>query len=92
MAQDTFDFSRLRIPLGSLAVDATLVVALIWWGAQMTSHLGEMDRRLAAVEKQSIQPEADKRLALLEAEAISARMWRERMERKLDDVLDQRRK
>lgn len=81
------DLSRFRVPLGSLAVDASLVVALVWWGAQMTERFDQMSRRLETVEQQRIQPDADRRLAVLEAAAVSDARWRERIEQKIDQLL-----
>jgi len=81
------DLSKFRVPLGSLAVDASLVVALVWWGAQMTERFDQMSRRLETVEQQRIQPDADRRLAVLEAAAVSDARWRERIEQKIDQLL-----
>lgn len=81
------DLSRFRVPLGSLAVDASLVVALVWWGAQMTERFDQMSRRLESVEQLRIQPDADRRLAVLEAAAVADARWRERIEQKIDQLL-----
>ena len=81
------DLSKFRVPLGSLAVDASLVVALVWWGAQMTERFDQMSRRLETVEQQRIQPDADRRLAVLEAAEVSDARWRERIEQKIDQLL-----
>ena len=85
------DFTKFRVPLGSLAVDATLVVTLIWWGATITQKLDEMSRRVSAVEVQRIQPDADRRLAVLEAAAVADARWRERIEQKIDQLIERRR-
>lgn len=84
-----FDLSRLRVPLGSLAVDGALVVSLIWQGATMTQKLEEVSRRLSSVEVQRIQPEADRRLSVIEAELVNNAHWRERVEQKIDILLVQ---
>lgn len=81
------DLSKFRVPLGSLAVDASLVVALVWWGAQMTERFDQMSRRLETVEQLRIQPDADRRLAVLEAAEVSDARWRERIEQKIDQLL-----
>lgn len=86
------DLSKFRVPLGSLAVDASLVVALVWWGAQMTERFDQMIRRLEALESQKIQPDADRRLAVLESAAAADARWRERIEQKIDQLLDDRRR
>jgi hypothetical protein len=81
------DLSKFRVPLGALAVDASLVVALVWWGAQMTERFDQMSRRLETVEQQRIQPDADRRLAVLESAAVADARWRERIEQKIDQLL-----
>jgi hypothetical protein len=82
------DLSKFRVPLGSLVVDASLVVALIWWGATMTSKLDEMNRRIATVEQVKIQPEADRRIAVIEARLADQTTRLQSIEDKLDRVLD----
>ena len=82
------DLSKFRGPLGSLVVDASLVVALIWWGATMTQRLDEMSRRIQTVEQVKIQPEADRRIAVIEARLADQTTRLQSIEDKLDRVLD----
>ena len=82
------DLSKFRVPLGSLVVDASLVVALIWWGATMTQRLDEMSRRIQTVEQVKIQPEADRRIAVIEARLADQTSRLQSIEDKLDRVLD----
>lgn len=82
------DFSKLRVPLGSLVVDASLVLALIWWGATMTQRLEEMSRRIQTVEQVKIQPEADRRIAVIEARLADQTNRLQSIEDKLDRALD----
>lgn len=82
------DFSKFRVPLGSLVVDASLVLALIWWGATMTQRLEEMSRRIQTVEQVKIQPEADRRIAVIEARLADQTTRLQSIEDKLDRVLD----
>lgn len=82
------DLSKFRVPLGSLVVDASLVVALIWWGATMTQRLDEMSRRIQTVEQMKIQPEADRRIAVIEARLADQTTRLQSIEDKLDRVLD----
>lgn len=84
----TTDLSKFRVPLGSLVVDASLVVALIWWGATMTQRLDEMSRRIQNVEQVKIQPEADRRIAVIEARLADQTTRLQSIEDKLDRVLD----
>ena len=85
------DLSKFRVPLGSLMVDASLVVALIWWGATMTQRLDEMSRRIQTVESQKIQPEADRRIAVIEARLADQTNRLQSIEDKLDRALDRTR-
>lgn len=85
------DFSKFRVPLGSLVVDASLVLALIWWGATMTQRLEEMSRRIQTVEQVKIQPEADRRIAVIEARLADQTTRLQSIEDKLDRVLDRNR-
>ena len=87
----TADLSKFRVPLGSLMVDASLVVALIWWGATMTQRLDEMSRRIQGVESQKIQPEADRRIAVIEARLADQTNRLQSIEDKLDRALDRTR-
>jgi hypothetical protein len=82
------DLSKFRVPLGSLVVDASLVVALIWWGATMTQRLDEMSRRVQTVEQVKIQPEADRRIAVIEARLADQTARLQSIEDKLDRALD----
>lgn len=65
------DATKWRVPMGSLIVDASMVVALIWWGATMTAKLDEISRRVSTVEQVRITPEADRRLAVQESKTAS---------------------
>lgn len=84
------DLSKFRVPLGSLVVDASLVIALIWWGATMTQRLDEMSRRIQMVEQVKIQPEADRRIAVIEAQLANQTERLKSIEDKLDRALLQR--
>jgi len=84
------DTSKLRVPVGSLVVDASLVAALIWWGASMTSRLEAMNKRLDVVEQIKIQPEADRRIAVIEARMTDNTVRLSNIESKLDRLLEKR--
>jgi len=84
------DFSKFKVPTGSLLVDGGLVVALIIWGTQMTSSLDAISARLQRVEQQSIQPEADRRIAVIEARLGDTTERLQSIEAKLDRVLERR--
>lgn len=84
------DLSKFRVPLGSLVVDASLVIALIWGAATMTQRLDEMSRRIEMVEQVKIQPEADRRIAVIEAQLANQTERLKSIEDKLDRALLQR--
>lgn len=84
------DFSKFKVPTGSLLVDGGLVVALIIWGTQMTSKLDAISQRLEKVEQVSIQPEADRRIAVIEARLSDTNSRLQSIEGKLDRVLERR--
>jgi hypothetical protein len=84
------DLSKFKVPTGSLLVDGGLVVALIIWGTQMTSKLDAISQRLEKVEQVSIQPEADRRIAVIEARLSDTNSRLQSIEGKLDRVLERR--
>lgn len=87
---------RLRIPLGSLVVDASLVVALIWWGATMTERLETMSRDITAIQHNGTTgainhiASLEQRLAVAETQQKSADRRLERIEEKIDTLLARR--
>jgi uncharacterized coiled-coil protein SlyX len=84
------DMSKFKVPTGSLLVDGGLVVALIIWGTQMTSKLDAISQRLEKVEQTTIQPEADRRIAVIEARVSDTNTRLQSIEAKLDRVLERR--
>lgn len=62
------DLSKWRVPAGSLMVDASLVVALVWNAATMTESLKHLSERMDKVEKiaEISVPDAQGRLRVLE--------------------------
>jgi len=85
-----FDISKIRVPIGSLVVDAALVISIIYGAGQLTERLEQLSQRVSAMESQSIQPEADRRIALLEMSAHTSEQRLQRIEDKLDRVLERR--
>jgi hypothetical protein len=82
--------SKFRVPVGSLVVDASLVVALIWWGASMTEKFTVMSRRMDLIEQVKIQPEADRRIAVIESRMVDTTARLQSIEAKLDRALERR--
>ena len=86
---------KLRMPLGSLVVDAGLVLTLAFTAGQITSRLETMDLRLAAVEQADRADRVPERMATLESKAAQADRDRaeilealRRIEAKLDGKVD----
>ena len=86
---------KLRMPLGSLVVDAWLVLTLAFTVGQITSRLETMDLRLAAVEQADRADRVPERMATLESKAAQADRDRaeilealRRIEAKLDGKVD----
>lgn len=84
------DLSKFKVPTGSLLVDGGLVLALVVWGTQMTSSLEQIAKRVEKVESQTIQPEADRRIAVIEARLLDTQSRLQSIEDKLDRVLERR--
>ena len=84
------DASKLKIPPGSLLVDISLVSALVYWGGQMTERLENMTKRLDSVEQIKIQPEADRRIAVIESQLANQTERLKSIEDKLDRALVRR--
>lgn len=85
-----FDATKLKVPPGSLLVDISLVIALVYWGGQMTERLENMAKRLETVEAVKIQPEADRRIAVIEARLTDQTARLQSIEEKLDRALVRR--
>jgi hypothetical protein len=85
-----FDATKLKVPPGSLLVDISLVIALVYWGGQMTERLESMGRRIEMVEQVKIQPEADRRIAVIEAQLANQTERLKSIEEKLDRALVRR--
>ena len=86
---------KLRMPLGSLVVDAGLVLTLAFTAGQITSRLEAMDLRLARVEQSDRADRVPERMATLESKAAQADRDRaeilealHRIEAKLDGKAD----
>ena len=86
---------KLRMPLGSLVVDAGLVLTLAFTAGQITSRLETMDLRLAAVEQSDRADRIPERMATLESKAAQCDRDRaeildalHRIEAKLDGKAD----
>jgi ClpP class serine protease len=84
------DISRFKVPPGSLVLDVALVVGLVYSLGQMTERLENMSKRLETVEAVKIQPEADRRIAVIEAQMASQTERLKSIESKLDRALERR--
>lgn len=84
------DLAKFKVPTGSLLVDGGLVVVLVIWGTQMTAKLDQISARLERVEQVRIQPEADRRIAVIEARLADTTERLQSIEAKLDRALERR--
>jgi NaMN:DMB phosphoribosyltransferase len=67
-----------------------LVIGLVYAMGQITERLEGISQRLAVVESVKIQPEADRRIAVIEAQMASQTERLKSIETKLDRVLERR--
>lgn len=88
---------KLKIPVGSLVVDLSLVLFLAFTAGQMTNRFEAMDARLADVEQRTNSERLAERTALLEQRASQGERDRaeildalHRIEAKLDGKADKR--
>jgi hypothetical protein len=84
------DIQKFKVPPGSLVVDMALVIGLVYAMGQITERLEGISQRLAVVESVKIQPEADRRIAVIEAQMASQTERLKSIETKLDRVLERR--
>jgi hypothetical protein len=84
------DIQKFKVPPGSLVVDMALVIGLVYAMGQMTERLEGISQRVAIVESVKIQPEADRRIAVIEAQMASQTERLKSIETKLDRVLERR--
>jgi hypothetical protein len=84
------DIQKFKVPPGSLVVDMALVIGLVYAMGQITERLEGISKRLEVVESVKIQPEADRRIAVIEAQMASQTERLKSIETKLDRVLERR--
>lgn len=88
--------NRFRVPLGSLMIDASLVVALIWWGATITERLETMSRDIATIQSNGTAGAVhqinglQQRIAVAETQQQSMDRRLARIEEKIDVLLERR--
>lgn len=89
-------FEKFRVPLGSLVVDASLVVAIIWWGATITERLETMSRDIATIQSNGTAGAVhqinglQQRIAVAETQQQSMDRRLARIEEKIDVLLERR--
>ena len=81
-------FERFRMPVGSLVVDAGLVLALVWNAATISESLHGMASRVDHLEQSSGTVAAEARLRVLEAQTAAqereSATWRSDIAKHLD--------
>jgi tetrahydromethanopterin S-methyltransferase subunit G len=90
MIGETMDLSKLKIPAGSLVLDAALMLGMFYGLGQVTERLENISKRVETVEAVKIQPEADRRIAVIEAQMANQTERLKSIESKLDRVLEKR--
>lgn len=73
---------KFRVPMGSLVVDAALVISLIVWGTTITNKLDDISTRVSRIESQDL----DKRVDRTEQELVRRAEWMEKVDAKLDVI------
>lgn len=82
------DFSRLKVPPGSLVIDASLVLALLWGAATMTEQLKSMNDRISTIESAAIRSNSDARILVLERRADEMSEWKGEIRAQLTRIED----
>jgi tetrahydromethanopterin S-methyltransferase subunit G len=90
MIGEAMDLSKLKIPAGSLVLDAALMLGMFYGLGQVTERLENISKRVETVEAVKIQPEADRRIAVIEAQMANQTERLKSIESKLDRVLEKR--
>jgi len=73
-------FSRFRLPIGSVVVDATMIFFIAWWGSGVTQAIADINDWRSKQEQITVLPGTAVRLA-----AIETRM--DRNDRDRDEIL-----
>ena len=88
-------FSKFRLPIGSVVVDATMIFFIAWWGSGVTQALETLDSRIDAREQIQVLPGTAIRLASMEQRLTTIDRDRDeimaalkRIEDKLDRKVD----
>lgn len=84
----TIDPAKFKVPVGAFVLDATLIVIAIWWSGKLTERFEVVSRRVDAMEQVKIQPEADRRIAVIEARMTDTTNRLASIESKLDRILE----
>ena len=82
------DVSRLKVPAGSLVVDAALVISLIWGAATMTEQLDQINTRVDAIENGHIRQNSESRISVLERRADESDEFKKEMRTQLSRIED----
>lgn len=79
---------KLRMPIGSLVLDAALVVALLVGQAQTAEKLSSVSSRVESMEQAQARVNGDARLLVLEATAVRAQKDRDELKADLSTRLN----
>ncbi len=88
------DMTKLRVPPGSLLIDIVLSVVVLYGAGQaserlatVVDHLTRLESRVAAIESTG-QPMTDRRLAVIESTLAEKDRRLDRIEQKIDMLIE----
>lgn len=82
------DLAKIKTVPGYVFADGALVLGIVWWSAVLTERFEMTVKRVDAMEQVKIQPEADRRIAVIEARMADTTNRLASIESKLDRILE----
>lgn len=82
------DLSRFKVPVGSLVLDAALVIALIVSDTRQTEQLSQINQRVQTIEAGHIRQNSEARIMVLERRADESDDFKREMRSQLNRIED----
>ena len=82
------DGTKFKVPVGTIVLDVSLIVIAVWWTGKLMERIEAMTRRVDIMEQVKIQPEADRRIAIIETRMADTTNRLASIESKLDRILE----
>ena len=82
------DLSRFKVPVGSLVLDAALVIALIVSDTRQTEQLSQINQRVQTIEAGHIRQNSEARTMVLERRADESDDFKREMRSQLNRIED----